>query len=61
MHAYDIADPFRPQEVGDFVPAAPRGAPSGAVQANDVFVDERQIVYAVDRHMGRLYILVMRC
>jgi hypothetical protein len=28
------------------VPTAPRGAPTGAVQLNDVFVDERQIVYA---------------
>jgi hypothetical protein len=26
---------------------------------NDVFVDEREIVYAVDRHVGGLYILEM--
>jgi hypothetical protein len=26
---------------------------------NDVFVDERQIVYTVDRHVGGLYILEM--
>jgi hypothetical protein len=26
---------------------------------NDVFVDEREIVYTVDRHAGGLYILEM--
>jgi hypothetical protein len=29
------------------------------VQLNDVFVDERQIVYTVDRHTGGVYILEM--
>ena len=32
---------------------------SGAVQLNDVFVDERSIVYTVDRHTGGLYTLEM--
>ena len=59
MRAYDIADPYRPEEVAVFVPEAPKGAPTGAIQLNDVFVDERQIVYAVDRHIGGLYILEM--
>ena len=27
------------------MPPAPRGAPTGAIQINDVFVDEREIVY----------------
>jgi len=57
LRAYDIADPYRPQEIAAFVPEAPRAAPTGAIQLNDVFVDERQIVYAVDRHIGGLYIL----
>ena len=39
--------------------AAARCAPSGAIQINDVFVDERQIVYTVDRHAGGLYTLEM--
>jgi hypothetical protein len=26
---------------------------------NDVFVDERGIIYAVDRHVGGLYVLEM--
>ena len=57
LRAYDIANPYQPQEVGIFVPAAPKGAPNGTIQLNDVFVDERQIVYCVDRHIGGLYIL----
>ena len=38
---------------------APAGSPVGAVQLNDVFVDERGIVYAVDRLTGGLYTLEM--
>jgi hypothetical protein len=57
LRAYDIANPYQPQEVGIFVPAAPKGAPNDTIQLNDVFVDERQIVYCVDRHIGGLYIL----
>jgi hypothetical protein len=60
LRAYDIANPYQPREVGVFVPPAPRGAPTGAIQLNDVFVDERQIVYTVDRHAGGLYILEMQ-
>jgi hypothetical protein len=59
LRAYDIADPYRPQEVAVFVPPAPPGSSAGSIQLNDVFVDERQIVYTVDRHAGGLYILEM--
>jgi hypothetical protein len=59
LRAYDIADPYQPKEVAAFVPPAPNGTPVGAVQLNDVFVDERGIVYTVDRHTGGLYILEM--
>jgi hypothetical protein len=41
------------------MPPAPACAPTGTIQINDVFVDERGIVYAVDRHIGGLYILEM--
>ena len=34
-------------------------APRGTIQLNDVFVDERGIVYTVDRHVGGLYVLEM--
>jgi len=59
LRAYDISNPYQPKEVGTFVPKAPALAPRGTIQLNDVFVDERGIVYTVDRHVGGLYILEM--
>jgi hypothetical protein len=59
VRAYDLADPFDPREVGYFVPEAPPLSRAGAVQLNDVYVDERRIVYTVDRFAGGLYILEM--
>ena len=57
VRAYDVRDPFRPREVGHLVPAAPPGSPAGAAQINDVFVDERRLIYAVDRFAGGLYVI----
>ena len=59
VRAYDIADPFEPKEVAYFVPAGPPLSRAGAIQLNDVYVDERRIVYTVDRFAGGLYILEM--
>jgi hypothetical protein len=59
VRAYDLADPFDPREVGYFVPEAPPLSRAGAIQLNDVYVDERRIVYTVDRFAGGLYILEM--
>ena len=59
VRAYDVSNPYQPQEVAYFVPAAPALSPVGAVQLNDVFVDDRRLVYAVDRFVGGLYILEM--
>jgi hypothetical protein len=59
VRAYDVLNPYQPQEVASYVPEAPNGARTGAVQLNDVFVDERRIVYTVDRHIGGLYVLEM--
>jgi hypothetical protein len=59
VRAFDVSDPFQPKEIAYHVPAAPRGSRAGAVQINDVFVDERGIVYAVDRVSGGLYVLEM--
>ena len=39
------------------VPAAPPGNPAGTIQINDVYVDEKGIIYANDRFTGGLYIL----
>ncbi len=59
VRAYDISNPYQPHEVAYFVPAAPALSPAGAIQLNDVYVDERRIVYTVDRFAGGLYILEM--
>jgi hypothetical protein len=59
LRAYDISNQYEPKEVAVFVPPAPAGAPQGTIQLNDCFVDERQIVYTVDRHAGGLYVLEM--
>jgi hypothetical protein len=60
VRAWDLTDPFRPEEVAFYVPPAPRKSPVKASQLNDVLVDERGIVYTVDRLIGGLYILEMR-
>jgi hypothetical protein len=57
VRVFDLSDPFRPEEVASYIPAPPRGSRAGAVQINDVFVDERGVVYAVDRFTGGLYVL----
>ena len=57
IRVYDIRDPFQPREVAHFVPEAPARSPAGSIQMNDVYADERGLVYAVDRFGGGLYIL----
>ena len=59
VRAYDIRDPLEPKEVAAYVPPAPEGSPVGAAQINDVLVDDRGVVFAVDRHSGGLYCLEM--
>jgi hypothetical protein len=59
LRAYDISNPYQPKEIASFVPPAPANSPVGAVQLNDVYVDERGIVYTVDRFSGGLYTLEM--
>ena len=59
VRAYDVSNPYQPQEVAYFVPGAPRMSPAGAVQLNDVYVDDRRIVFTVDRFVGGLYALEM--
>lgn len=59
VRAFDTSNPYQPKEVAYFVPGAPKLSPKGAIQINDVWVDERGVVYAVDRFSGGLYILEM--
>lgn len=58
VRAYDISDPFRPEEVAYCVPPAPNGAAS--IMINDIYVDEKGLVYALDRVSGGLYIMEMK-
>jgi hypothetical protein len=55
LRIYDLRDPFRPTEVGYFVPPAPPG--QEAPQINDVFVDEDRLIYLTDRFNGGLYVV----
>jgi hypothetical protein len=59
LRAYDISNAYQPKEVATFVPPAPALSACKSIQLNDVFVDEREIVYTVDRFSGGLYILEM--
>jgi hypothetical protein len=59
LRAFDLTNPYQPKEIATFVPKAPRGSKVNAIQLNDVFVDERRIVYTVDRLSGGLYTLEM--
>jgi len=58
LRAYDTTNPYQPAEIAYFVPQV-ANAPTGACQINDVFVDDRGIVFCVDRHVGGLYALEM--
>jgi len=59
LRAFDISNPFQPKEIGYFVPPASPQSSTGFISINDVLVDERKIVYAVDREHGGLFILEM--
>ena len=59
LRAYDISNAYQPKEVATFVPPGPALSKYSSIQLNDVFVDEREIVYTVDRFSGGLYILEM--
>jgi hypothetical protein len=50
LRIIDVADPTAPQEVGWFIPEPASG--KTAPQTNDVDVDERGLVYIVDRYQG---------
>jgi hypothetical protein len=54
LRVIDIANPHAPREVASYVPDVPNG--SQRVSSNDVFVDERGLIYLIDRIRG-LHIL----
>lgn len=55
LRIVNIADQYRPQEVGYFIPEKPEG--QKAIQTNDVFVDADGLIYIVDRLDGTMYVL----
>ena len=54
LRIIDIANPHAPKEVAYFMPDVPPG--STRVQSNDVTVDDRGLIYLLDRVRG-LHIL----
>ncbi len=50
LRVVDIADPEQPEEVGFFLPEPVAGQP--APQSNDVDVDDRGLIYLLDRNAG---------
>ncbi len=50
LRLVDIADPFAPREVGHYLPDAPDGADRAS--SNDVTIDDRGIIYLIDRVRG---------
>src|SRR5947208_9719680 len=50
LRIIDVADPLRPREIGHFIPE-PAGGRS-APQSNDVALDDRGLIYIVDRWVG---------
>ena len=46
----DVSDPFAPAEVGHFIPEPLGDEPSP--QSNDVDVDDRGLIYLIDRNRG---------
>ncbi len=57
VRAFDLGNPYQPKDVASFVPACPEGSRYTASQINDVYVDEKGLVYAAERISGGLYIL----
>jgi len=67
--AVDIRDPFRPREVGRYIPATTRNTDprcivvngaercKTAIQTNNVEVDDRGLIYIVDRASTGMHIL----
>jgi hypothetical protein len=50
LRAIDVKDPLAPKEVGWFIPEPVAG--NASPQSNDVDVDERGLVYVIDRNCG---------
>ncbi len=50
LRLVDFADPFQPREVGHYLPEPPPGADRAS--SNDVTIDDRGLIYLIDRQRG---------
>jgi hypothetical protein len=50
LRAVDVANPLSPREAGFYIPAPAEGR--AAPQTNDVFVDDDNLIYTIDRYAG---------
>ncbi len=55
LRAVDLSDPFRPEEVGHYIPALDFG--KDYVQSNDIGMDENGLLYLIDRNGAGMHIL----
>lgn len=55
LRVYDLSDPHDPREVAHWVSEAPTG--SAVPQANDLFVDEHNLIWVTDRGTGGVFCL----
>ena len=55
MRLYNIGDMYRPEEIAVFLPDTPPGRRGSRI--NDVFVEDRGVIHALDRFGGGLYTL----
>ena len=47
LRIINIANPYRPEEDGYFIPSTPESQET--IQTNDAFVDDRGLIYIIDR------------
>lgn len=57
VRAVDVRNPYRPREIGHYIPAANANSSAGVAQTNNVEIDDRGYIYLVDRAGGGLHIV----
>lgn len=55
LRAVDLSDPFRPKEIGHYIPALNFG--KDYAQSNDIGMDENGLLYLIDRNGAGMHIL----